>query len=94
MKRRIRLVTKSGYANIPISKGLIPAKFSKPPNVINKNAGKIAGIKFKRTTIRVAKNTAQVTREVFDLTPDSILLTISFNINFKEYPSFQNVKLN
>ena len=91
MERTTRLVTKIGNANIPTSKGLIPAKFSKPPNVVNKSAGKIAGIMLKKTTVRVAKNTAQVTKEVFDVAPDSILLSMSFNIIFKGYLSFEIV---
>ncbi len=83
MEKRTIFVIKSGYANIPISKGLVSAKFLKPPNDVNKSAGKTAGIKVKNKTIRVAKNTVQVTKEVFDAIPSSTFLTRSFNIIFK-----------
>ena len=82
MEKTTKLVIKSGYVNIPISKGLIPILFSKPPNVLIKSAGKTAGIKVKNRIMRVDKKTAQVTNDVFNVTPDSILLVKFFNIVF------------
>ena len=58
--RRTKLVIKNGYAKIPKSKGLIPTWFSKPPNVVNKSAGKITGTKLKIRIIRVGKKINQL----------------------------------
>jgi len=63
MKLKImKFVIKSGYAQIPISKELMLALFSLPPNDVNKKFGNIAESSVINTNTRAIKKTTHVTK--------------------------------
>ncbi len=81
MKKRTIFVIKSGNPTKPNSNEFTTKLSSKPPNVLNKNAGKMAGIKLIKTATKVTKKTAHDTKLVFCLRP---LLNSKVSSSLKE----------
>jgi len=76
--RTKEFTARKGKAHIPVSNGFIPIEFSNSPKDLITKAGKITDVKLISATTKVAKNTAQVTKDV-DAVPNSSLLANLLN---------------
>jgi len=80
--RTKEFAARKGKAHIPVSNGFIPIEFSNSPKDLITKAGKITDVKLISATTKVAKNTAQVTKDV-SAVPNSSLLANLLNFILK-----------